>query len=126
MSLNEAGKKILIVDDQADFTCSMKALLEEEGYQVLTENSGGAALATARKFKPDLILLDILMPDKEGGAIAADLKKDPLLARVPIAFLTAMVSPEEAPKVSTGNYPFISKFADIRELKGFIDKVLPD
>lgn len=65
-------KKILIVDDEEDFTKLIKLNLERTGeYEVEIENGGLRGLAAAREFKPDLILLDILMPDMEGGEVAS-------------------------------------------------------
>src|SRR5687768_9940814 len=88
-------KKILVVDDEASITRLLKLNLEKGAYVVRTENEGTKALAAAKDFKPDLILLDVMMPDIDGGDVAAIIQADPLLCAVPIVFLTAAVKKEE-------------------------------
>ena len=85
-------KRILLVDDEKSFTNLLKLNLEETGnYEVRVENWAEDAIAAAREFKPDLILLDIIMPRMPGGNVAAQLKEDPALKNTPIIFLTAAV-----------------------------------
>jgi len=80
-------KRILIVDDEKDFTQMVKLNLEETGkYIVRTENIGRQALAAAREFKPHIILLDIVMPDTDGGEIAHNISLDEELSRIPVVF----------------------------------------
>lgn len=89
-------KRILIVDDEESFTRLVKLNLEAAGnYRVRTENRAPHALAAAKEFRPDLILLDVMMPDMDGGDIAAALQSDPDMKRIPIVFLTAAVRKEE-------------------------------
>jgi CheY-like chemotaxis protein len=89
-------KRILLVDDEPSFTRLMKLNLECNGaYEVKVENDGARALAAARSFRPDLILLDVIMPDVDGGQVASELRSDPTLEQVPIVFLTAIVSKNE-------------------------------
>ncbi len=89
-------KRILIIDDDVPLTHSMKINLEDIGdYEVRLENSSLNAVAAAREFRPDLILLDIVMPDLDGGDVSAQMKSDPMLANVPILMVTALVSNEE-------------------------------
>src|SRR5713101_10090245 len=86
-------KCILLVDDEASFTRLMKLNLYSNGpYEVRVENDGGKALETARAYRPDLILLDVIMPDVDGGQIASELRADPALKSIPVVFLTAVVS----------------------------------
>src|SRR5258706_15639749 len=83
-------KKILVVDDEVTITRLLKLNLEKTGaYVVREENRGAKAYAAAREFKPDLILLDVMMPDLDGGEVAAQLQADPLMKGIPIIFLTA-------------------------------------
>jgi CheY-like chemotaxis protein len=85
--------KILIVDDDPQISALMAAVLERKGnYTVRQENRSFAALATARAFSPDLVLLDVDMPGKDGGAVAAELSEDPFLRRVPVVFVTSLAS----------------------------------
>ncbi|MDK1104418.1 MAG: response regulator, partial [Actinomycetota bacterium] len=60
-----------------------------------TENRGSQAVRVARDFRPDLIVLDVVMPDSDGGAIAQDLGEDPELQSIPIIFLTAIIKEQE-------------------------------
>src|SRR5688572_32117388 len=87
-----AKKRILLVDDEKSLTNLLKLNLEETGnYDVRVENWAEDAITAAREFKPDLILLDIIMPRMPGGNVAAQIKEDPALANTPIVFLTAAV-----------------------------------
>src|SRR2546428_5639071 len=88
-SLN-ARTRILLVDNNRDFTRSAKLALERTGrYVVWEENDSTKAHQTAQNVQPDLILLDIAMPDIDGGEVAARIQSDPALHRIPIVFLTA-------------------------------------
>src|ERR1041385_7974621 len=102
-------KRIFIVDDESGFTRLLKLTLERTGhYIVLEENDGTKAWLAAREFKPDIIFLDIVMPKIDGGDVAQQIRSDPLLAHVPIIFLTAIVSKRET-KNEIGGFPFIAK-----------------
>jgi len=81
--------KILLVDDDADFVESTKIVLESKPYEVVVANDGDDGLRKAREENPDLILLDIIMPVKDGFTAAEQLKKDPALSRIPILMLTS-------------------------------------
>lgn len=101
-------KRILLVDDEAGFTHILKLTLPE--YEIREENDARRALETARRFKPDLIFLDVIMPAADGGEVAAQIRSDPSLKHVPIVFLTAIVSPDEAAtNAQIGGYPFLAK-----------------
>ena len=90
------SKKILVVDDEPSLTRMVKMSLEQTGrFEVRTENQGSQALRAAREFQPDLILLDVMMPDKSGDEIAADLREDAQLSNIPFIFLTAIVTGSE-------------------------------
>jgi len=85
-------KRILLVDDEKSFTNLLKLNLEETGnYEVRVENWAEDAYSAAKAFKPDLVLLDIIMPRMPGGNVAAQLKEDAELKDIPIVFLTAAV-----------------------------------
>ncbi len=116
-------KKILIVDDQPDFTAIIKYQLESEGpYVVCEENRATETVKTAHEFKPDLILLDVLMPDRDGSLVAAELLEDKELKSIPVVFFTAIVAPHEAPDGFVGGYPFLSKKSDLQDLKTCVEK----
>ena len=89
-------KRILIVDDEPEFTSMLRLTLETQGYyEVLEENSAAAARQAARFFDPDLIILDVMMPELDGSELAAAMKEDRLLRDVPILFITALVNSTE-------------------------------
>ena len=86
-------KRILVVDDQPRNTRLMKLYLEQTNdYVVREENNANAALATAEEFQPHLILLDVMMPDLDGGELAISFRANPKLKAVPIVFLTAAIT----------------------------------
>jgi len=92
-----AKRRILIVDNDRDSTRLVKVLLERAGgYLVLEENDATKAHQSARNFRPDLILLDIVMPVIDGGEIAAQIQADAELQTTPIIFLTGLVTKAEA------------------------------
>ncbi len=99
--------KILIVDDDPKISSLMAAVLEKAGgYETRQENRSFAALATARTFAPDLVTLDVDMPGKDGGEIAAELRGDPVLQHVPVVFITSLIKNSDlrgAPAISGGN-----------------------
>ena len=120
-------QRILIVDNDRDSTHLVKILLERTGrYLVLEENDATKAHQSARNFRPDVILLDIVMPETDGGEVAAQIQADPDLQRTPIIFLTALVTKAEA---KTGlriqGHPFLAKPISIPELVEGIERVLP-
>lgn len=86
--ININTAKVLIVDDEPEITEIVETFLIEAGYQVAVQNSSIEAIKKAREFKPDVILLDIMMPGMDGYAICQELKKDSEFASVPIIFLT--------------------------------------
>ena len=87
-------KKILLVDDESGFTRLLRLTLP--AYEIREENNPLKAVQTAKEFKQDMIFLDVIMPDADGGTIAAQMKEEPSLKNVPIVFLTAIVSKGEA------------------------------
>jgi CheY-like chemotaxis protein len=89
-------KRILIVDDDVPLTLSVKINLEETGdYEVRVENRSSQAVAAAREFRPDLVLLDYIMPGLDGGDVSSRFKKDPFLANTPVIVMTALISNSE-------------------------------
>src|SRR5476651_38084 len=89
-------KKVLIIDDEVAFTNVVKLTLEEKGnYEICVENDSRMAIATARKFWPDIIILDVVMPELDGGEVHTQFMADPILKCIPIIFLTAIVRQKE-------------------------------
>ena len=89
-------KRILVIDDDKGLTQMIKLNLEATGnYEVCTENYSPRAVETARRFRPDVILLDYIMPGMDGGDVTSRLHEDPFLRDVPIIMVTALVSNPE-------------------------------
>jgi len=126
-SVLEEKRRILIVDDDRDSTHLIKILLEKiSHYLVLEENDAAKAHESARDFRPDLILLDIMMPQIDGGDIAARIDADPGLQRTPIIFLTALVTKAEAKAgLHIQGHPVLAKPIDIPELINRVEENLP-
>lgn len=114
------------MDDESGFTRLLKLTLEKTGnYKVREINDGTLALAAAREFKPDLMLLDIVMPKIDGGGVAQQIKADPALQGTRIVFLTAIVSQKEAVKGGTiGGFPFLAKPVSLDNLRKCIEENL--
>ncbi len=116
-------KRILLIDDEPSFTRMLKLNLEETGaYEVRTENRGKQGLAAAREFKPDLILLDVIMPGMDGGDVASEIQTDENLKNAPIVFLTAVAKKKDAGII--GGRPFIAKPVTVKEVIDCIEKNL--
>ena len=110
-------KRILIIDDESTFTRMVRLNLEKTGrFEVREENAAANGLTAAREFKPDIIFLDIVMPKIDGGDVAQQIRSDPLLAQVPIVFLTAIVSRSET-KQDIGGFPFLAKPVSLEAIK---------
>ena len=86
------AKKILIVDDNADLLTVLRLGFSKAGFVVRTADNGLAALKKVRTFEPDLLLLDLIMPEMDGFAVCETLKKNPATAGIPIVVLTGLAS----------------------------------
>ena len=92
----EQTKTIMLIDDEVGFTTLLKMNLEKTGrFEVKIENDASKAISSIRASRPDLVLLDIVMPGKDGGDILAEMRDDMSLARIPVIMLTALVAREE-------------------------------
>jgi len=88
----EKKAKILLIDDDVDFVESTKIILESKPYEVIVAGNGDEGLQKAGEVNPDLILLDVIMPVKDGFTAAEQLKKDPQLSKIPVLMLTAFAA----------------------------------
>jgi CheY-like chemotaxis protein len=121
--MKDRKPKVLLVDDEESFTRVAQLLLVD--YDICVENDSARALEAARNFKPDLILLDVMMPNFDGGDVAAQIRDDPGLRHVPIVFLTGLVTENEsAHRPVMGGFPFIAKPVTPERLAENIDKYL--
>jgi len=120
-------KKILIIDDEPGFTEMVKLNLEATGnYLVKVENRGVRALQSALAYHPDLILLDIIMPDSEGPDICYQLQNHNSLQNTPIVFLTATIRKDEVASQNgnVGGHAFLAKPSNLKELIDCIENHL--
>lgn len=86
--LNIPGTRVLVIDDEPEITDIVEAFLSEAGYVVASENQPTKAVAKVKEFKPNVILLDIMMPGMDGYDVCQQVKQLPGMAHVPIIFLT--------------------------------------
>jgi len=84
------AKKVLIVDDEADLRDFAQAALEDDGYQFLFGTTGGEAVELAATEKPDLIIMDVQMPKKDGFAALYEIRQNPALKAIPVILLTGI------------------------------------
>jgi CheY-like chemotaxis protein len=120
-------KRILIVDDEVSFTRLLKVNLEARTQHTIeVVNRAHEALPAARKQKPDLILLDVIMPGQDGGELAARFQADAGLHDVPVVFLTATVSRTEAAHqgMKSGGFTFLSKPVSMPDLLACLERYL--
>ena len=85
----ERKVKILLVDDDPDFVAATRVVLESKPYDVIVAYNGDEGLKKAREERPELIILDVIMPMKDGFMVCQQLKKDPQLSSIPVLMLTA-------------------------------------
>jgi two-component system phosphate regulon response regulator PhoB len=122
---DQKPRKILIVDDEPDVADLVAYHLRAKGYQVETVNDPTASIGAARSFLPDLLILDIMMPDLNGMQICRIIRADPRLQQVPIIFLTAKA--EESDRISgfeTGCDDYICKPFSTKELVLRVQSIL--
>ena len=119
--------RVLLVDDEEAFARALKSYLEEtRRYEVRIEHSGARGLSAAREFQPDVILLDVIMPDLDGGTVASRMREDESLATTPVIFLTAVVSRNEASTHAgfIGGQWYLAKPISGREVREAIERVI--
>lgn len=117
--MNTEKKRILVVDDEPSITRLLKLNLEQTNhYVVMAENDAEAAVATAERFKPHLILLDVMMPGLDGGELANRFQASPELKSVPIVFLTAAATKGEVYSRGgqVGGLTFLAKPVEMSEV----------
>ena len=119
------AKRILVVDDEPDVTELLEYKLEQEGYAVEVLNDPMSFVAKVREFQPDLMILDIMMPELNGLQLCRIARSDPAMKNTPIIFLTAKGEGEDRVKgLETGADDYIPKPFNTRELLLRIGKVL--
>ena len=117
MEINPSEYKVLIVDDVISNVLLLKVLLTNEKFKIVTAGNGTQALEQVKKENPDIVLLDVMMPDISGFEVAQQMKADPEMAEIPIIFLTALNSTADIVKgFQVGGNDFISKPFNKEEL----------
>lgn len=109
--------RILIVDDEPNIVISLEYLMKKEGFEIAVATDGEAALKLASEFRPDLVLLDVMMPKKSGFEVCESLRSDPALAGVKIIMLTAKGRETEVTKgLALGANTYITKPFSTKDL----------
>ncbi|ATE60418.1 response regulator transcription factor [Thauera sinica] len=110
-------KKILIADDEQNIVISLEFLMKREGYEVTIANDGDEAVRRIREDRPDLVLLDVMMPKKSGFDVCQEVRADPALASVCILMLTAKGRDTEVTKgLALGADAYMTKPFSTKEL----------
>jgi twitching motility two-component system response regulator PilH len=119
-------KRILIVDDEPDLIIYMSAVLEENGYTSIGAKNGVEGLELARKEKPDLILLDLMMPKKSGISMFQEMRKDSSMSNIPVVVVTGV---SEVTGVDFRNFMYKQPLRDEKkfvETTGLTKYTIPD
>jgi DNA-binding response OmpR family regulator len=117
-------KKILVVDDEDDILHFLDLVLSEKGYRVATATSGHEALTRAQLDPPDLVLLDIMMPQMDGWEVLKLLRVDEATAQVPVAMLSARTEARDRVQgLQEGAVDYICKPFSLSELLGKIEAI---
>jgi DNA-binding response OmpR family regulator len=118
-------KKILIVDDEPNIVISLEYLMKKEGFEVAVANDGDAALAMVAEFRPDLVLLDVMMPKKSGYEVCQQMRADPSLAGIKVLMLTAKGRESEVAKgIALGADAYVTKPFSTKDLVARVKAML--
>ena len=118
-------KKVLLIDDEPAFTRLLRLNLEKTGcYEVREEHVGSQGLAAVKEFKPDIVLLDVVMPDIDGGTVVSQIRCSEDLKETKVVFLTAVMTKQEASKKSgmLNSIPCLAKPVATEEVIACIEK----
>jgi len=118
-------KRVLLVDDEKDFLFLVKENLKEAGFEVIAATNGRDALIAVEKNRPDIIVLDIALPDIDGATISRKLEEDPATSGIPIIFISGVFSRDESEKQDhfLHGKTFLPKTFDMEELIAEINKL---
>jgi two-component system OmpR family response regulator len=123
--MRSAAKRILLVEDEPDVAGLLKARLESNGYQVHVEESGRAALDEVHVLQPDLVILDLMLPDMDGYTVSELLRERYRSWAIPILMLTARDQPRDKLRgYGSGGDAYLTKPYDAKELLGTIAQLL--
>ncbi len=120
-------QRVLVVDDEPDVLLLCRVNLEFEGYEVVLASNGVDAIAEVRDQRPDVILLDVMMPQKDGWQVLDELQGDPELATIPVVMLTARSQEQDQIRGwSTGVAEYITKPFSPLSLSQVVESVLTE
>lgn len=126
MQTKAPKKRILVVDDEEETLVAVGNILKRANYKVDSATSGKDALELTRKLRPDLIILDIVLPDMDGGDVASELSQDYLTSNIPIVFLTGILKKdEEYEGMKTGRRYVIAKPVTKDGLLSIVAQAIP-
>jgi CheY-like chemotaxis protein len=118
-------RTVLTIEDQADIRRLIRMTLEFKGFTVLEASGGAEGLAMARRHKPDLILLDVMMPGIDGLTVGTTLTADPVLNKIPVVMLSALGAPTDIEAgLRTGVQGYLVKPFSPWELLALVDKLI--
>ncbi|UBF30589.1 response regulator (plasmid) [Kovacikia minuta CCNUW1] len=124
ISPTSESDRILVVDDLADNSFLLQTVLEAEGYQVEVADSGRAALDKISADPPDMVLLDVMMPEMNGFEVTRQVRQNPDLPFIPILLITGYTEPVPADGFDVGADGFIRKPVDFDDLIHRIESIL--
>ncbi len=119
--------RVLIADDEPNIVLSLEFLMQASGYQVRTVGDGQEALEAVRAFRPDLVLLDVMMPTRNGYEVCRAIREDPALAATKVVLLTAKGRDSDAEKgLALGADAYVTKPFSTRDLVAQVRALLGD
>jgi DNA-binding response OmpR family regulator len=123
--MSEESRTVLVADDDEDILVLVSYRLERAGYEVLLARDGPSALATAQERKPDLAILDVMMPGLNGYEVTQRLRADPATAQIPVILLTARVQETDVDRgFEAGADDYLRKPFSPRELRARVQAIL--
>jgi len=125
MAKKGQGYTVLIADDEPEVVDLVQIVLQTEGYKVQGASNGRKALDKITEQPPDLLLLDVMMPEMTGLMLLDNLRADPVLSKIPVIMLSVVVTdPEVRMALEGGATAYLSKPFEIRELVWLVNRVL--
>jgi CheY-like chemotaxis protein len=125
MAKKGQGYTVLIADDEPEVVDLVQIVLQTEGYKVQGASNGRKALDKITEQPPDLLLLDVMMPEMTGLMLLDNLRADPVLSKIPVIMLSVVVTdPEVRMALEGGAIAYLSKPFEIRELVWLVNRVL--
>jgi len=122
--MNPPDYRILVIDDLPDNLILLRSLLEDEGYTVEVAEDANTALTILPNFSPNLILLDVMMPEVNGYELTRKIRRDSVFGTVPIVLVTASIEACRVKGLACGATHFVRKPIDLEELLLIIQQLL--